>query len=282
MRWVGLTPLELVLQLLSFGAIKPAPEPELDTIDGGPPPEQEAPDAILAPLAVGSDGWLRGDGIVVIRCPKPGYYWRTDDGDPGGLLWHWTATGPDTARAMVKRRAKKTWPKGTVHFWIDTDGTIYQSCSTKVGHGHAGGASSARLRQVDGRVVFDPASPFSANYVLLGCEVINVGEVREVGGRWMGYPFGRGGKTGPIVPAEQVIAATARDGKRRHYQAFTAAQEEAAERLVLALVDRFGFDRAAFEWGHVDVDPKRKTDPGPVWQERILPAILDRVFGAAA
>jgi N-acetyl-anhydromuramyl-L-alanine amidase AmpD len=262
--------IRLLLRLLGFG---PAPEPEEDTLVDSPPPAQEEPDP--APLTVWPDGWLVGPGVKLIPTKRPGYRWRTGNGEPGGLLVHWTATAHGTGEAMVRRRVEGTG--GSVHFWVEHDGTILQSVATTKGHGHAGGATSAKLAERDGRVVLDPKGTYSANYFLLGVEVVNVGEVRQVGGRWMGWPFGADGKNGPIVPADQVETCADRNGRVRHYQRFTDEQIVALERLIRALVDRYGYDAAAVSWGHCDVDPGRKTDPGPLWSTRELPRILARL-----
>lgn len=150
----------------------------------------------------------------------------------------------------------------------------------------------------------------SANAISHGIEMVNVGEVRcvrlarvtanettawlyikarpdEDGAVWMGWPYGakdkRTGKLrkGPVVRPEDVLQARDRHGVLRHYQRWTRAQEEAAERLVRAYVDRYGMVRRQLVVGHWDVDPGRKADPGPIWyngKDGVLDRILDRVL----
>lgn len=256
-----------------------------------------APAPGLAPLEIGPDGWATGELVVRVPTKRRGYRWRGPGGRPMGALWHWTATAHGTALAMAKRCAEPAKPgerAAWVHFWIEHDGTIYQSGPLTAGAPHAGAPSSARLAVVDGelRKVSRKESSLSANHFLFGTEVVCVGEVRPVKkspSGWvaakrgdpdavmMGWPFGKGGQRGPIVPAAEVEEAVDREGVRRLYQLFTKRQLEAIERLARAFRARFGWSDAALSWGHVDVDPTRKTDPGPIFQKVQLPAILARM-----
>lgn len=63
-----------------------------------------------------------------------------------------------------------------------------------------------------------------------------------------------------------------------HGKEFPQAQQDAAERLLAVLVERFGIVRDSAALGHRDFDPTRRSDPGPVWAG-LLPAMLDRVIG---
>jgi hypothetical protein len=253
----------------------------------------------LPSLSVGTDGWLVGEKVVKVpseRC----YSWKSKSGKPLGALWHWTATAHGTALTMAKRTVKR--PGTSVHLWIEHDGTIYQSAPMTRSTGHAGGDSARRVREEGGTVVFDPKASLSVNGFLLGIEIVCVGEVRRVmkiadgsyekaspavlGAIYMGWPFGRWGKNesgkkvvekGPIVKNDQVTAAVDEMGIKRFYQDYTSAQVDAAERLVRAWRDKYGWTDAQMAWGHIDSDPSRKVDPGPLWRKRWLPAIFDRI-----
>lgn len=62
-----------------------------------------------------------------------------------------------------------------------------------------------------------------------------------------------------------------------HGKEFPLAQVEAAERLVHALAEAYDIRREHAGHGHVEFDPARRSDPGPVWNA-LLPSLLDRVY----
>jgi N-acetyl-anhydromuramyl-L-alanine amidase AmpD len=267
----------------AIGALLSRATHELDHLEGpypGGPHLDEPDDDLPAPLAIDSAGWLVGDGVERIQTLRAGYRWRTRSQQPGGILWHWTATSHGSGRTLARRIASGSG--SSVHLWIDADGSLIQSAPFVRGTGHAGGPSSARLVERDGVVCLDPGGAYSANSYLIGVELVNVGEVRSVGGRWLGWPFGRGPERSPVVPASQVVEGVDATGRRRTYQDFTAAQRTAAERLARACRARYGWATPQpYSWGHCVVDPSRKTDPGPMWLATHLPAILDRVLPGA-
>lgn len=254
----------------------------------------------LAPLEVGSDGWLVGDNVVKVPTKRKGYRWRGIGGRPSGCLWHWTATAHGTALAMVKRCVEPAGPgerAAWVHFWVEHDGTIYQSGALTAGAPHAGAPSSARVRIVEGELKIVPRkeSSLSVNSFLVGTEVVCLGEMRlmrpgstkssawvkategDTGAKWIAWPFRNDGKTGPSCDASEIVDGIDNQGIRRHYQRFTDRQLEAIERLSRAFRARFAWGDKAMSWGHVDVDPTRKSDPGPFFQHTQYPAILERM-----
>lgn len=62
-----------------------------------------------------------------------------------------------------------------------------------------------------------------------------------------------------------------------HGHFFPMAQRDAAELLVRALVETYDIPLAQAGRGHREFDPKRRSDPGPVW-EALLPGLLDRAY----
>lgn len=319
--------LRLLLELLR---VRPPVEHDRDELDDGDPallePPVEPPAVRVLPLpphaanvedlppavatekprslasAVIHDGKLVGNKVVQVPSKR---HSALVPGKPVILLWHWTSTSHGTALTMAKHiqaLAKADERSGSVHFWVESDGTVYQSVPTNRASWHASSKTAARFKKVGGRWVIDPtrSTNLSVNPLSIGVELVNVGEVRLVrpgATQWepakagdpkavfMGWPYGRIDKEtgkvrkGPVVPDDQVRDAVDRDGRRRFYHAYTPAQIEAAERLTRAVVDEYGLDRAACSWGHIDVDGTRKVDPGPLWFSHALPQILDRVFG---
>lgn len=63
-----------------------------------------------------------------------------------------------------------------------------------------------------------------------------------------------------------------------HGSVFTPAQIVAAERLLRALVATYPITREHAGHGHVEFDPARRADPGPLWKNELLPPILELVF----
>lgn len=265
-----------------------------------PPPERVvmlAPTTEpLAPLTLDEHGWLIGDKVVRVASKRGMFKFRSRSGKPSGCLWHWTATQHNTGLAMAKRIVTGTG--SSVHLWLEHDGTIYQSAPFSGGTGHAGAPSALRVMEdKDGNIVAAPLSKFTVNSFLLGFEIVNVGEVRLVkkdaeglyarvpmgtkGAVWMAWPFGGAKGKGPIVADDQVVEAVDNQGVKRCYQDFTPGQIEAAERLVRLMHATYGWDIKKMSWGHIDVDPTRKTDPGPRWQRHWLPQILKRALGAS-
>ncbi len=59
---------------------------------------------------------------------------------------------------------------------------------------------------------------------------------------------------------------------------FTDAQISAYRDLALVLRDTYRITCENFKHGHVDFDPARRSDPGPLWTKEILPKILKDVF----
>lgn len=223
-------------------------------------------------MKVGADGWLEeiASGFPPIaRIPSP----RTQllDGATGnrplGIVWHWTAgvkQSPGFARALAEEI--RTWDKtkdrpASWHVLIGKDGAIYQSVPFSTGSWHVG-----RPGRIGGQLFAN------INRATVGVELLNAGLLEKVDEKF----YAAGNNHGPEdeVAADRAVAVA-----NEWYDAFPEAQEMAATRLLQALVIRFAWNRDVCAYGHRDFDSPRKLDPGPLWQDTVLPRVLDRIFG---
>jgi hypothetical protein len=253
---------------------EPAIDPAVLEGDHGEPGEADAQ------IAIDDDGWADGDGVSRIPSARSQNL-RTRDASnrpaPVGVVWHWTATGPGTGWACARRIALAPAAGERAASWhtlITRTGEILCSVPFRRGSWHAGGASAARFGLKNKRWDIVKGADASANSLMIGIELENVGEVRQLkDGRWSGWPFGEGGKNGPMVPEADTIVR----GKKRYHN-FPEAQETAARRLLRAIVEEYGLDEQAVSWSHLKIDPTRKSDPGPVWLEMVLPRMIDAIY----
>jgi len=225
------------------------------------------------PLTIDGEGWFVGLGVKRFSTARTQPL-QTPSGHVEGVTWHWTATGEGTGERLCKNIKKLPEPGqhvGSWHVLIPRQGGILQCAPTTVGTWHAGGPTAARFfAKNHGWAKAPPGmSRISANALFLGVELECVGEVRSIAGSWMGWPFGKNGQKGPIVPDRDIATAGGRT-----YQAFTNAQVTEATRIVRALATTYRLPAMQFSWTHADIDPNRKIDPGPIWTMKILPAIL--------
>ena len=97
---------------------------------------------------------------------------------------------------------------------------------------------------------------------------------------WQSVPFLRGSWhcAKGLIDGHRVNACTVGIELEGHGKLFPVEQAVAAERLVIALAETYGIRQAHAAHGHVDFDPKRRTDPGLIWSQEILPGILERAY----
>jgi len=205
--------------------------------------------------AIDDDGWLHGPKVSHVESERVYSFLDTPAGEPIAVVWHWTAipTAPDVlARRIVKAPASggSSW-----HFCIGKDGSIVQSASCYKGTWHCAAG------KINGK---------RTNRCSIGVEMQNLGVVKEIDGVFYGGRDKAGkwtyDKLGPV--AKDVTPY----GKK-HYDTWTEAQIEAAAGLLEALKEAFPITKKNAAWGHVDLDPARREDPGPIWAKQILPKI---------
>lgn len=192
-------------------------------------------------LSVDSRGFLQGDGVTQCTIDPSWHYasLRTPKSEPGGIVWHYSATNPGTAMNMARRRVQpwhefaREWrlhektpvPQNSWHLSIEDDGRIIQMAPLKVGCWHAGSNTAKSI----------PGLGW-ANYTTVGIELI-------------GY--------GKVFPEQQVRAAC---------------------RVARAIVDAYGIDKRFAMVTHQSIDPSRRSDPGPVWMKNHAERVLAYAF----
>lgn len=286
----------------------PRQNPRIEVVrEPAPPPEPVEPS--LPAIAIDEKGWMRGIGITAVPSLRTQPLSTSANGDIDGIVWHWTDTRGAGAVNLAKRIVKLPPPNvaaGSCHAWIGAGpDEIAQSVSTQKGSWHAAGKGSARFKLENGVWKIAP-SGWDANSWAFGVEIENIGELRrtlhpKTGKQvWAGWPFTFdpavvkkwGAPT--ICPEEEAYVHPKNSQKAWHR--YTPHQEASAERILTALAGRYALRRENCAWGHCQIDPARRTDPGPLWMgsengdgyttaklgtrpDGILHRILDRVFG---
>ncbi len=225
-------------------------------------------------MRVDQAGWLLEDAEGFPAIVKvPSCRTVTFDGSTGnrplGLVWHWTG-GTHTSQVFARALADeirsfdqmKDRP-ASFHALIGKDGTIYQTIPFNTGSWHVG-----RPGRIDGRLFAN------INRATIGIELLNAGKLQKVGDAFYADPFTVGAAY--LVTADRAVAVG-----DEWYDGFPDPQEQAASRLLQALIIRFAWDRSVCRYSHADFDYPRKIDPGPLFRGTILPRILDRCFGTA-
>jgi hypothetical protein len=230
-------------------------------------------------MKVDKHGWLvsAGDDPAGRRFPTVRTYPLATPA-PLGIVWHTTDErgGPGYAEALARRI--QTFRRGvdraaSWHLLIAKDGAIYQSAPFTVGTWHVGVPGVIAGRRFA-----------NVNHATVGCEFENAGRLRRLDGAAYCWPYflnpsapvwERRPNPACAVALDRVVAT--RSGL---FDTFTPAQEASAFVVLHALVTRFGWTREVCTYGHVDFDPQRREDPGPLWRLTFLPRVLDRVFGS--
>lgn len=179
-------------------------------------------------------------------------------GGPEGVIWHYTAGvgGAGYARTLAERI--QTYKKGvdraaSWHVVISKTGEIFQSVPFTRGAWHCRGQNSK----------------------FLGIELENAGRLKAAGGKFYAWPYYKAKSKTPDPKLEVPAARAVKSALGGTWDGFPPAQVEAARAVVAALKAwRPDWARTAFLHGHVDFDPGRREDPGPVWKYEILPGVV--------
>lgn len=212
---------------------------------------------------------------------------------PLGVVWHWTGglcRGAHVGQILSDEIRGFDRAKDRAASWnalVTKEGAIFQSVSFNTGSWHVG-----RPGRIGAAPVMTGSPPSwnatawtggslfaNINSATLGIELANAGRLEKVGEKFYCSPWWLEGTQSPdskleIEPERAVAVGD------KWYDAFPDAQVQAAQRLLLALVQRYKLTRDVSRYGHVMFDPGRKEDPGPLWLDNKLPTILDSIFGA--
>jgi len=209
----------------------------------------------MTALAFDRAGWLSGlvRGLPVRK--RPTVRTMPLDGPLVGVVWHWTG-GYGSAATLGRLYEKGPIGEPSFHVGIDRDGSLTQLVPITLGSNHCRG------RMPDQRLV---------NACTVGVELVNVGRVgRDATGHWrqVENPHEPAAhhrlNKAFVVPPEDVVEAHG-----GAWQRFTEAQVSTAQGLCDALA---AAGVPLRHWGHVDLDPARKADPGPVWMRDVVGA----------
>lgn len=235
-------------------------------------------------MNIDSQGWLAAteEGFpAVLKVPSV----RTTPLDlaagssPLAIVWHWTGgpcRGPlyETALAEEIKGYKPNVDRAASwHVLVAKDGRLLQSVPFNVGSWHVG-----KPGRFNGRLFGN------INRCTVGVEIANAGKLEKVGSKFYCSPYWLNPDAPEAErqpdPKLEIVVERAMQHADGWYDAFPEAQEMAATRLLASLVATFKWPKENCVWGHRDFDSPRKIDPGPLWQDVVLPRVLARVFGS--
>jgi hypothetical protein len=207
-----------------------------------PPREPEAPPERVERLVV-IDGWLVGDGVQRIEMHPS---WRypllsTPGNTPRAIVAHYTATNPGTAVSMAKRR-QQPW---------STFAEQYR-------------------KSYPGKAI--PQNSWHLS-IEAGGEVVQMAPLTS--GCWHA-----GGSTAKPIPGVGAANRTSVGIELvGHGKVFPSEQVAAACDVWRAIVRAYGVPRELAMVQHAEIDPGRRSDPGPVWMREHAPAVLGAAYG---
>lgn len=178
---------------------------------------------------------------------------------PRYVVIHYTAGG--SAEAAVRWLMNPDAPgKPSAHLLIGRDGSIRQIVPFNLVANHAGRSAWKGITGL--------------NRYSLGIELANVGPLTPQPDGSFRDSYGH-----PVPAGEGILAAHKNGGPVRGWQVYPAAQLEALERVLEALLAQYPTLEEII--GHDDIAPGRKSDPGPAFPMARFARLAERRAAAA-
>ncbi len=204
-------------------------------------------------------GWLdKEHNIFAIVDPNNNptkLFYSLETPIPIAIVWHYSSPkwyGKDWTAEMVCRTLLTT-AKASFHIMITRDGTIFQNVSFLKGSFHVGRPGT-----------FEGVNYDNINKCTIGIELENHGRLLAYKDKFYTWPYYKEGIIDPDLEVDTNCAIKTNEG---WFCNFTDAQILSAVELMKALKQYIKPENMIF--GHVDFDPGRKEDPGPIWKEKI-------------
>lgn len=206
---------------------------------------------------------------------------------PRGIIWHYTAMLESTELPLVTSWQQNRGRGNGATFLVRRNGQIIQLCEATRNSNHAGGPTTGRIYFSSRGEHPSDGNGHHPNSVCIGVELSNPGRVRKDDKGW------RAAYTGADrVPVEESIYTIKTDkelgvetkSEKWGWVEYTEAQRFAARDIIVAaglagvvdepcIVKRKRVDGkdygtvsvGSMRLGHEDLDPSRKSDPGPLW-----------------
>jgi hypothetical protein len=211
---------------------------------------------------------------------------------PRGIIWHYTAMLESTELPLVTAWQQNRGKGNGATFLVRRNGQIIQLAPITKNSNHAGGSSTGRIYFTGSARDNERTTPWHPNSVCIGVELSNPGRVRRDDRGW------RIAYTGADrVPVDESVYKIVSDESLKMFTKsanwgwveYTQEQRIAAVEIIVAcgiagvrdepaIVKRKKINGKEYgevsigsmRLGHEDLDPSRKSDPGPLWDVNAL------------
>lgn len=192
---------------------------------------------------------LFNNGSQVEYIESPNTNGKTQPISPSYLIIHYTA---DSSIDGAISWFKDPQAEASAHLVIGRDGRIVQMVPFNQKAWHAGESKWKGITRL--------------NKCSIGIELVNAGMLVKKQGVFVNW-------AGHVIPSDEVIEATHKNGTPAFWHEYTQPQIDAAIAVSKALIPAYSILEIL---GHDDIAPERKTDPGPAFP---MTAFLSRAFG---